>query len=613
MKALFQLSDFESEWVDTYTGQVRRAAPGQTAEHQGKEFQSAASHRRELDGYRDEAPKKRPEPEEQLAEIVLPPRPHSQDFMKGASKFFGGNASSSAASQGSKMATIHTPLPLAPMRNAPLKKESLNAGTTIPSTGQGLKQSASSGVGAKIKTRDAQPNPLEIDHRQINSNIPASYELHQGEKTFHDQVSQRSVPNYTPIELEAKLKLRESSLSRDIVLDILMMKGYEPAHQTVATNELHDIAVKLSVPTSSKIQQSIDFLTQALVDSSDAPLDTSLLNHNTLAQKSTGIHQASQRGTQDLRVFQELQEEIIKKPKGLSSDVFIALERATSQTLKDDPLEQFRLGTWAVHVLASRMETPATELLRGMKRDAVLALGRLSMQLLSSSAQAQNAFNVDSARVKVSSSFQSVQDTTLRGRTAGGAPAEASEITEEQEPELPMSLPNRKTTEAIARSSIRGANDFFRLEAIQSDLQALQNNISLEFTADMLVEGFIESLRNDDLDTTQEAMRTDILSQFQAQEVPSSNLGVRGVNAPLERSSMKILGMKAMGGKETSFRETGPKYERPVDVTGDFGMKRGGGVLQEKKKISFFPTVDVIETKSDEGAWTMIPESKYVE
>jgi hypothetical protein len=608
MKALFKLPSYESQWVDSYTGETRKAADGQTAEHQGREFQSAASHRRvqELEGFTERSIQ-RPDSEEKLAEIVLPQKPPSHAFMRGASKFFGGN---STASEGSKVALIHTPLPAAPMRNVPLKQESLNAGSTIHSTGEGLKQSASSGIGAKIKTRDSQPKPLELEQRQVSSHQPASYELRKGEKTYYDQTSQRSVPNYTPIELEAKLNLRENSLSRDIVLDILMMKGFEPAQQTFATNELHDIATKLAVPSSAKIQHTIDHLTQALAEVSDLPLDTSIIPTKK-GSRTSGLLQAS-RGTQDLRSAQELNISQSGKTKGLSTDVFIALERASSQTLKEDPAEQLRLGTWAVHVLAGRMDTPVTELLRGMKKDAILALGRLSMQLLSSSAPAQTTFTADSVKTKSSVESQESQGS-VRGRTAGGAFAESSDMKDEQQPELPLTLPNRKTVdqwESMERSSIRGANEFFRMESIQSDLQALQNNISLEFTADMLVEGFIESLRNDDLDTTEVEMRSDILSQFQAQEVHSLHSSSKKENVQMQRTSGGILGTQAKGG-EAEIREKEPENIRPLNITGDFRVSRG--VHQEKKRISFFPSVEVITNENQEGAWTMTPESKYVE
>ena len=607
MKALFQLPEYESQWVDSYTGEIRRAAHGQNAEHQGKEFQSAASHRRvqELEGF-TERPVKRPEPEEKLAEIILPQKSPSQEFMRGASKFFGG---SSKAVEGSKLATLNTALPSAPMRNVPLKTESINAGSQIHSTGEGLKQSASAGIGAKIKTRDAQPKPFDTKQLQVSSHLPASYELRQGEKTYYDQASQRSVPNYTPIELEAKLNLRENSLSRDIVLDILMMKGFEPSHQTFATNELHDIATKLAVPTSAKIQHSIDFLTQALAQASDLPSDSSLLPSHT-ASKSTGVFQASHQGTQDLRNAAELFPDLVQnKPKRLSTDVFIALERAKSQTLKEDPVEQLRLGTWAVHVLAGRMDTPATELLRGMKKDAVLALGRLSMQLLSSSANAQTSFSVDSVRAK---SPNSQTSQTIRGRTAGGKTAEALEFLEEQEAELPTATSTRKSVDTLPmeRTSIRGANEFFRMEAIQSDLQALQNNISLQFTADMLVEGFIESLRNDDLDTAEVTLRSDILSQFQAHENLQTNSKKDSIS--VERSSMGVLGVNAQtltqSGKE--IREKELESQRPLEITGDSRVKRG---VQDKKRISFFPSIEVLPNEKVEGAWVKIPESKYIE
>jgi hypothetical protein len=255
------------------------------------------------------------------------------------------------------------------------------------------------------------------------------------------------------------------------------------------------------------------------------------------------------------------------------------------------------------------MDTPATELLRGMKKDAVLALGRLSMQLLSSSANAQTSFSADSVRAK---SPNSQTSQTIRGRTAGGKTAEALEFLEEQEAELPTATSTRKSVDTLPmeRTSIRGANEFFRMEAIQSDLQALQNNISLEFTADMLVEGFIESLRNDDLDTAEVTLRSDILSQFQAHENLQSNSKKDSIS--VERSSMGVLGVNAQtltqSGKE--IREKELESQRPLEITGDFRVKRG---VQDKKRISFFPSIEVLPNEEVEGAWVKIPESKYIE
>ena len=597
MRALFSLPKSEESWVDEYSGQVRKAAPGQSAEHQGREFQSVASHRRVhyMEGSDDGHKKpQRPDSEEQRAEIIMPPRSVSQEFMKGASKFFGGN---NFASEGSKLATINAALPAAPLRNIPLKQESLNSGATIHSTGEGLKQSASAGIGAKIKSRDAQPKPSESVQRQATSSLAATNEQKSRDRIYYDQITQRSVPSYTPIELEAKLNLREKSLSKDIVLDILMMKGHEPAQQTVATTELYDIATKLSMPVSAKTQQSIEFLTQALAEASEAPVDSSLL-HERKAPRNSLLQLSSQKGIQDLKLAQEYSQE---KAKGLSTDVIVALERATTQSLKDDPAEQLRLGTWAVHVLAGRMDTPAAELLRGMKKDAVLALGRLSMQLLSSSASAHTTFTTEQRKTQVSSS------TTLRGKTIGSASAQVSTQAEHTTSQLPTASA-KLNIETFQKSSIKGANEFFRMEAIQGDLQALQNNIQLEFTADMLVEGFIESLRNDDLDTSQEEMRSDILSQFGAKQTLQNS--AREKDLSTTRATAGTFSLSASS-SATPKQKHEAENDREAFAPLDFQGKRGHH--QEKRKISFFPSVEVLASEDTEGAWSKPPESKYVE
>jgi hypothetical protein len=169
----------------------------------------------------------------------------------------------------------------------------------------------------------------------------------------------------------------------------------------------------------------------------------------------------------------------------------------------------------------------------------------------------------------------------------------------------------------LSKAAIKGSNEFFRMESIQSDLQALQNNIQLDFTADVLVDGFIEALKHDTVEESIE-MRSDILTS------------VLGASQHLtEKSKLKSSHLPARAQQVTFDTES---------VTGNSDKKRKfqivheeseggivldlGNYLQEQKQASkdtskhskdlgFEQTIQTQE--ESQGGWMNIPQSKFVE
>jgi hypothetical protein len=595
MRALFPPIEHLEPWVDKYTGKTMIATPGTLGEKQGKQH-SAPSTRRSLFFEGSSEKPQRPDSEEKLAEVIRPPMRPSPEFVRGASKFFGGNH---LAEEGSKLPTIERPLPAAPMRNAPLREERINSGTEIKNTGEGLKQSAAFGIGGKIKARDAQLHSEKVE-RQISSSTPAQFELTKSEKTFHDTIQVRSVQSYTPVQVHATLKLKEASKAHEIVLELLSnVRGQ--AVDTVAVSELNDIAKKLTLPTSQKTSKTLDLPKQALEDATtlEFQVDKSLEQKKTAPQNQNALL-APSKGTQDLRVQKETLVDYSKDR--LSTDVIIAAQRSMGD-LKDDPEEQLRIGTWAVHVLSGRMDSVPSEILRGMKKDALLALGRLSMQLLASSAKsAQTEFQSIQSKVKLVSERGGGRQASLLNAASSTPEARAQEIEAAQQV--------RENLGDLQKGAIKGANEFFRMESIQGDLQALQNNISLDFTADMLVEGFIDALRNDDLDAQRE-IRTDILSQFKAAQTMagskkeelgsqqrttkisfSSGAGYAGTPPSTKRSGGMTQPRES---SEVHVELKGPRHESTENIVKEFMLEQ--------------TTLKVEEG----GAWSNAPGSKYIE
>ena len=586
MRALFQTLESAETWTDKYTGQTHSAAPGQRAEPQGKQ-QAVASSRRSLFLEGSAEKPRRPDTEEKLAELIAPLQ-RNPDFIKGASKFFGGNH---LAEQGNNLPSIEKPLPQAPMRNVPLKTDHVQATKEIKHSGEGLKQSASLGIEGRVKARDAQPLPSTTTTRQASIQQKATHEQTKSERAFNETVTERSVHSYTPVQVQATLKLREASKARDIVLDILMSRGH--AADTVASSELQDIAMKLvALPASEKTATSTTVLKQALATSTQELVDRSVVQKRA-APTAIDAFGGSAKGPQDLKV---LKEPLIDYSKDrLSTDVLLAAQRAMGN-LKDDAEEQLRIGTWAVHVLAGRMDSVPSELLRGMKKDAIQALGRLSMQLLTASTKAADA------------EFQSTQKHRVNAgrstaREASGAAASA-EHEASQRMELEEIHDVRDNATFLQKSAIKGANEFFRMEAVQGDLQALQNNISLDFTADMLVEGFIEALRHDDLDAQRE-LRTDILSQFQA-----SQTSVASSKQRLDASKVSF-GTVGTSAKFNGFsKEQAPLA--PPRPSSELGVElKGERISEDEEREEHVLEQLLLPQQSEGGAWSLPPSSKY--
>jgi hypothetical protein len=152
------------------------------------------------------------------------------------------------------------------------------------------------------------------------------------------------------------------------------------------------------------------------------------------------------------------------------------------------------------------------------------------------------------------------------------------------------------------KSAIKSTNEFFRMESVQGDLQALQNNIKLDFTADMLVEGFIEALRNDDLENATE-MRTDVLTQFQANQ---SARAPQGKDTQGGRTSLGTFAYNARVNGTTNSR-TEIFYQRGVGFEADTHADRSVQSDSKPETILSPETVDFQE----EGAWANVPVSKY--
>lgn len=158
----------------------------------------------------------------------------------------------------------------------------------------------------------------------------------------------------------------------------------------------------------------------------------------------------------------------------LSSDIVYALKRS-KRDWKNDDLEQMRTGSWAMEI-ASRNLGPVT--IESLKPDALKAMGRLVMQslILASASQKhdvsllQDTENVDFDRVVFKEKV----------------------------------------------NQIANLKDLMKEESFRQDLQALQDGLLLEKSADEVLESFLETLRDEVVDAETAKSRRDILIGNQA-------------------------------------------------------------------------------------------------
>jgi hypothetical protein len=321
-------------------------------------------------------------------------------------------------------------------------------------------------------------------------------------------------------------------------------------------------------------------------------------------------HLGVSKGAQGERNFSEKEDKIVSAKHFLSSDVQKAALTSLTTNWKEDQDEQLRVGTWAVHVLAGQVDSIPTELLRGMKSDALKALGRLSMQLLAASAASATSESQPllKGEVGVERAGQKYTGTQMAG--------EAFENLSNEKDALEI---NRvvENISHLSKAAIKGSNEFFRMENIQSDLQALQNNIQLDFTADVLVDGFIEALKHDTLEESIE-MRSDILSSVlgASQHLVDKSKSKSSSSVPM-RAQQVTFDTESMTGTSDKKRKFQIVHEESEGIVLDLGnsLQEQKQVLKDTSKNSKDLGFEqsILNQEEGKGGWTNIPQSKFLE
>ena len=211
--------------------------------------------------------------------------------------------------------------------------------------------------------------------------------------------------------------------------------------------------IESSVHANAK-NQTLSMVAKMAKLQSEKPLQVSAHNESAKNSKPDTIQQ-NDAVTDDLNAFKYV-------------DITYALKRAIKSDWKKNEEEQKRVGSWALQVLSQAKNHKYSE---AFKQDGLLPLGRLVMQLMTSKT-AENKFHVK---------FRNEMDHTTE-------PLQYADLLEV--------LP-----------SLDDLNSALKSEGFQNDLQAFQNAIQIDENADVLLESFLENLRNDSLDEQEHELR----------------------------------------------------------------------------------------------------------
>ena len=325
-------------------------------------------------------------------------------------------------------------------------------------------------------------NPLQTTQdaaRSVGHSVGASSE--RRDKLVQDLPGSRREAGSSTGTMLASAAPHDKDDALDLVLDILAEHGLE-----APTSHLASQVVDLA----SRLRQEL----RAAASSAPQP------------QHQQG---ADQTNTVEQHVLASLTDDAEAR---ISSDLQRIVDHATSPEWKSDPLLQQRAGIWALHVAAKRTGMTPQAIQQGFKQKGLEALGRLALQVLSTSTAKQH-HAAPSFKPQGKASQQThgtlLDDTQARTWGSDGVQKLDSLSTQRDAPSEPL-------TRSRVRAALADMQSFFGEDTTQTDMQLVQDGIQVDTTADEVFDAFLETLRNDDLDEDSAASRWDAFQTWNA-------------------------------------------------------------------------------------------------
>jgi len=390
-----------------------------------------------------------------------------------------------------------------------------------PNDGVNLQKHAGFVSAQSSKAASLRSDSVVLDkegHTSIDSHVASSSNVQDRETNDFPHGFRAAGSQGAPVAARAVNPDREETL--DLVLDILADHGVEAPVSELAT-QVVDLASRLR----SEIRAS-----------RNAPL------------QSSQAEEAKQFNT----VVQHGRAAVTDDSSGrLSSDLQMVMDHAVSTEWKADPSLQERAGVWALHVAAKRTGMSAKSLQAGFKSKGLQALGRMALQVLSSTQASQRRGD---AHVR----SDPAAAAHVRGVATQNAQAKSrlGDQHWKQDDEASRLAAAEPITKQSVRAALKDLTAFFREDMTQTDMQTMQNGLELDTTADELFDAFLETLRDDGLDEASSGSRVDAFQRQQAvAEGSEQRERRRAPDALRSAQDAQVVHGRADSGHTVRFRE----------------------------------------------------------
>lgn len=468
------VEDLDS-WKNEYTGTVLQASDGQEAAKQTikNNVSKEGLERRNAFFQGSSKPKHIDRSEGEQEAEVIKPIDSRQDMLKNASKYIGSSFHSSE-----KEFLPKEEKPISFQRSYKFTREQKDSKDIALQKDDVQTQEAKETKTIKYKVDGELPKREEKSSTDV---YKASIEAKErnlkldliGEKQGGKQNDFRAFSHYTE-EIDVM----------DLVMDVLNdSRGFESSSTVLAT-EIVDYAKQLKEEQNRQKEfqkQMIGKLQESMIETFDNHL------HDSSIVYDSPVHR-------------------------IAADVQALIQKSHSFEWKNDPVLQERAGLWALHVAAKRTGIPEKNISSSFKKHSLQAFGRLTLQLLSTATAKQvNQVNQkeDSENMFVKGANSALQKMSQQ-KFSGNV--RKQEVVTEKE----------TMREGITKGSTSlqmDAQNLMKSSDCVEDLQTMQNGIDLDITADEVLDAFIETLRNDELDLDAADSRLDIFSGvFEAKE-----------------------------------------------------------------------------------------------
>jgi len=236
---------------------------------------------------------------------------------------------------------------------------------------------------------------------------------------------------------------------------------------------------------------------------------------------------------------------------------------------------------WALHVAAKRTGISAKSLQAGFKSKGLQALGRMALQVLSSTQASQRSGD---ARMRLDPSASAhvrgiaTQDAQAKSRTG--------DVRWKHDDEGQRVGSWQPVNSQSVRAALKDLTAFFREETTQADMQTMQNGLELDTTADEVFDAFLETLRDDGLDEASSGSRVDAFQREQAlTDVFARNERRRAPDAVRSSADAPLVQSRAGTGHTVRFRAD-VNGSATGDTSGSRSAASGSAKFRAKDTVS---------------------------